>query len=339
LTDEALLELLVDPSTGEALAEASDSLQGSREFAVIDGIPRFVATHDTDQIQTGESFGFKWGQRDSYGSDRMEEWLRTWLLQRYGFATAADARTHFREAGCVLDAGCGSAMSAALLLAPGWSEGTARWVGADISSAIDIAKTRLATVERTYFVQADVLALPFRNETFGAIFSEGVLHHTMSTEHALKSLVPLLRPGGELMFYVYRRKSPVREFTDDHVRARISPLPPNEAWELLRPLTALGEALANLHAEIDVPEPIDVLGIPAGRYDVQRLVYWHFAKMFWRDEMTFEENLHVNFDWYHPRYAHRQTAAEVRRWCEEAGLVVKRFHEEESGFTVRATRA
>jgi hypothetical protein len=161
----------------------------------------------------------------------------------------------------------------------------------------------------------------------------------MSTEHALKSLVPLLRPGGELMFYVYRRKSPVREFTDDHVRARISPLPPNEAWELLRPLTALGEALANLHAEIDVPEPIDVLGIPAGRYDVQRLVYWHFAKMFWRDEMTFEENLHVNFDWYHPRYAHRQTAAEVRRWCDEAGLAVNRFHEEESGFTVRATRA
>ena len=28
----------------------------------------------------------------------------------------------------------------------------------------------------------------------------------------------------------------------------------------------------------------------------------------------------MNFDWYHPRYAHRQTEEEVRRWCEEAGL-------------------
>ncbi len=36
----------------------------------------------------------------------------------------------------------------------------------------------------------------------------------------MKALVPLLAPGGELMFYVYRRKAPIREFTDDYVRER-----------------------------------------------------------------------------------------------------------------------
>ena len=76
------------------------------------------------------------------------------------------------------------------------------------------------TIEGTSFVQADVLDLPFRPESFDAIFSEGVLHHTPSTEAAFQALVPLLRPGGELLFYVYRRKAPLREFADDYIRDR-----------------------------------------------------------------------------------------------------------------------
>ena len=38
-------------------------------------------------------------------------------------------------------------------------------------------------------------------------------------------------------------------------------------------------------------------GIKAGRYDVQRLVYWHIAKLFWNETFSFEANNHVNFDW------------------------------------------
>jgi hypothetical protein len=48
--------------------------------------------------------------------------------------------------------------------------------------------------------------------------------------------------------------------------------------------------------------------------------------------------VHINFDWYRPVYAHRQTAAEVRSWCAEAGLTIAYFHEQESGYTVRAVK-
>ena len=68
-----------------------------------------------------------------------------------------------------------------------------------------------------------------------------------------------------------------------------------------------------------MPEDVPLLGIKAGRYDVQRLIYWNVAKLFWNAEMTFEENNHLNFDWYAPRYARRQTEDEVRRWYEERG--------------------
>ena len=78
-----------------------------------------------------------------------------------------------------------------------------------------------------------------------------------------------------------------------------------------------------------MPEDVPLLGISAGRHDVQRLIYWHFAKLFWNPELSFEENNHVNFDWYHPRYAHRQTEDEVRRWCDDAGLEIVRLDVQE----------
>jgi SAM-dependent methyltransferase len=212
-------------------------------------------------------------------------------------------------------------------------------VGLDLSTAIDIARERLRASTNTDFVQADALALPFRAATFDAIFSEGVLHHTSSTRSALASLVSVLAPGGEVMFYVYRVKAPVREFTDDMLREQLSKLPPEEAWLKMVPLTGLAKALADLHVAVDVPEDVPLLGIKAGTYDVQRLIYWHFAKLFWSDDLGFEGSQHVNFDWYHPRFAHRHTEDEVRGWCNDLGLSIVHFDAQESGFTVRATKA
>lgn len=319
-------------------ADELEALFDRNPCALVDGIPRFVTSMEEGQNKTAESFAYKWSRRASYESESMKRRSTRWLLDRYGFSSVDAMREHFAAAGVVLDAGCGSAFSSSLWLAPGWSSGEALWVGAEISSAVEIAKDRLVGIERTAFVQADILDLPFRMQSFGAIFAEGVLHHTPNPEGAFNALVPLLRPGGELMFYVYRRKAPVREFTDDHVREALNGLTAEQAWEALRSLTELGRALADLHSEVDVPD-VPLLGITAGRYDVQRFVYWNFAKLFWDDALSFEENLHVNFDWYHPRYAHRLVEEEVRRWCADAKLQVIRFVVEPSGFTVRAVSA
>ena len=305
---------------------------------VVNGIPRFAGSNDEGQRQTERSFSYKWARRPSYETGGLLDVARHWLLDRYGFESREAMQAFFAEREISLDAGCGSGFTASLWLSPGWSGGSGALIGVDISDAVDVARERLGGIERVYLVQADVLDLPFRHGVFGAILSEGVLHHTPSTEAAFRSLVPLLRPGGEFLFYVYRRKAQVREFTDDYIRAAISSLPADEAWEALRPMTELGRALAELRTEVDVPD-VPLLGIKAGTYDVQRLIYWHFAKLFWNERLTFEENLHVNFDWYHPRYAHRHTEEEVRRWCVDAGIEITRFHVEDSGFTVRAVKS
>lgn len=348
---DTLLRWLVDPADGRSLTLESPSIdparpgdiaagrlksESGRAYPIDNGIPRFVRRDDAGQRQVEESFGYKWAQQHSYQSEGMLNQGRAWLVSRYGFQTAEDFAAHMSSARGVLDVGCGGGYSASLWMPNGWRG--VMWIGADISDAIEVARARLSHLPATEFVQADVMQLPFAEGAFDIVFSEGVLHHTPSTEAAFAAAARLVRPGGEIMAYVYRKKAPVREFTDDHVRASLSKMAPGDAWEALRPLTHLGRALSELDAEINLPEAIPVLGIPAGRHNVQRLVYWHFAKTFWNDALTFEENHHINFDWYHPAYAHRHTEEEVRGWCDALGLSVTRLDVQESGITVRAAR-
>jgi arsenite methyltransferase len=346
---ESLLDILVDPVSGLPLELEATELEGDEVvegtlaanttiYPIKSAIPRFVVIEDEGQRQTEKAFGFKWTNRESFGSEGMEEELHAWFVDRYGFDSAADMREFFAGKRRTLDAGCGAGFSTSSWMNEGWSDGTSEYVGADISVAVDVARERLSRFPGTHFVQADVFRLPFRPKSFDAIISEGVLHHTPSTERAMKSLVPLLAPGGELMFYVYAKKAPIREFTDDYVRELLAGMTPDEAWGALRPLTRLGQALAELETEVEVPEDVPLLGIEAGRYDVQRLVYWNVAKLFWNPRMTFEENNHLNFDWYAPRYAHRQTEEDVRRWCADEGLEIVHFDVHEAGYTVRAVK-
>lgn len=306
-------------------------------FVVRAGIPRSQALLSNAQAQTEEAFGFKWKKRDTFDSDASLAGMRKWLIERYGDVAGSEWLKDHGEQPLLIDAGCGAGMSALELLSEAVPR--LRYLGVDVSEAIDVAADRFA--ERGLsagFVQADICNLPFPNSSADLIFSEGVLHHTDSTRAALGSLTRLLKPGGRFLFYVYRKKGPLREFTDDYVRDKLQAMSPQEAWEAVEPLTQLGIALGELKAEIEIEKPIELLGIPAGRIDVQRLFYWHVAKAFYRPDLSFDEMNHINYDWYAPANAARQSPEEVRSWCAEFGLEIEREVIEDSGITVIARK-
>lgn len=322
----------------ESLEEGEAFKLRGEAFLVRAGIPRSRKVVSQSQIQTSETFGFKWQKRNTFDSPASLARLRRWLVNRYGDIATAPWLAEHGEQPLLVDAGCGAAMSALELLEP--LVPRLRYLGVDVSEAVDVARQRFA--ERGLeagFLQADISDLPLEASSVDLIFSEGVLHHTNSTESALKSLARLLKPGGRLLFYVYRRKGPLREFTDDYVRAKLQPMAPGEAWRAMEPLTRLGISLGELEAEISIPEPIDILGIPAGRINVQRLFYWHVAKVFYGPDLTFDEMNHINFDWYAPANAHRQSPEEVRSWCREGGLEIEREVIEEAGITIIARKS
>ncbi|MGQ0810065.1 MAG: class I SAM-dependent methyltransferase [Nitrospiraceae bacterium] len=289
------------------------------------------------QEQTGRAFGFKWRQRKTFEGNAMLANMRAWLMERYGNVAESQWIKEHGKQPLILDAGCGAAMSALELF--GDVLGKARYLGVDISTAVDVAAARFAEKGvAAGFLQTDLSQLPLSPGSVDVIFSEGVLHHADSTEQAFSALAKLLKPGGRFLFYIYRKKGPVREFTDDYIRDQLQAMPPEQAWEAVMPLTKLGKLLGDLNIEVDVPESIDLLRIPAGKINLQRFFYWHVFKAYHRPELTIDELNHINFDWYAPRNAHRHTVEEVRDWCAKASFIIERERVEEAGITIIAKK-
>jgi SAM-dependent methyltransferase len=310
---------------------------GHQRFFMQNGILREEQTSSPQQSQTADVFGFKWRQLQTFDTPAVKAKAGSWTVSRYGDISSASWWDDYEPAPLVVDAGCGAALSALELFGDRLTK--VRYLGVDVSDAVDTAAARFAARGLpAAFVQADLGRLPLRRGTVDVLFSEGVLHHTDSTERALKHLATLLRSGGRFLFYVYRTKGPVREFTDDYIRDELQALSPEEAWDALLPLTRLGKALGDLQVEVEVPEPVSLLGIPAGRISVQRLFYWYFCKAFHHPDYTIDELNHLNYDWYAPRNAHRQTPEQVRMWCEDANLVIEREVVEEAGITIVARK-
>jgi ubiquinone/menaquinone biosynthesis C-methylase UbiE len=293
------------------------------------------------QLQTKDTFAFKWSKRDTYESEAVKKAATQWLLERYCDNDPSRLKNILNEGGgkkIILDAGCGSGYSALLLFNTLLNEHD--YLGVDISDAVYVADKRFKEAGlKGEFIKSSLMDLSFIPDgSVDIIFSEGVLHHTDSTEKALNYLSGKLKKGGRFMFYVYRKKADIREFTDDYIRHKLQSLSDEEAWEKLKPLTQLGIALGKLKTEIEVPEDVELLGIKKGKLDLQRFFYWNICKLFYRDDYNPEEMNHINFDWFRPLNCHRHTPEEIKQWCKESGLEIEHMNLQEAGITVIAKK-
>jgi len=257
-----------------------------------------------------------------------------WILERNGFETPDDLSTFLTGKRRILDAGCGNGRVTALLrrYAPLDTE----IVAVDLT-AVDVARENLDGADRVAVHQKDLLGDLSDLGVFDFIYCQEVLHHTADPEAAFANVAGLLTVDGEIAIYVYRRKAPVREFTDDYVRERISELSYDDAMDQCRKIASFGKALADLDVSVSVPA-IEVLGIEAGEYEIQRLLYHFFMKCFWNDELDPEANAAINFDWYHPQLSSRHTLEECREWFSRYGLEVVWERLDHYGITMRARR-
>ena len=286
---------------------------------------------------TARSFHDKWHENPDLafrttlteGSD-----IQRWILTRNGWDSPEGLAAYLAGRDRILDAGCGNGRVTALLASQ--APATSEVVGVDLTAA-DVARENLAGVPNVTVHEGDLLGRLEELGEFDFIYCQEVLHHTSDAAAAFANVASLLRSGGEYAVYVYRRKAPVREFTDDFVRAAIADLPYDEAMAVSRRIAELGRRLADLKAEIAVPE-IAQLGIEAGTYDVQRFVYHFFMKAFWSEELDPEANAAINYDWYHPQDCSRHTLDEVLAWYERADLEVVHRHVDPYGITVRGRR-
>jgi SAM-dependent methyltransferase len=104
----------------------------------------------------------------------------------------------------VLEIGCGAGFDAFTFIAYG-----ANYVGIDVTEAnIDRTRQHLGRYQMTPDVQvAAAERLPFPNESFDFVFSNGVLHHLADPSVGFREAARVLRPKGQAWFIVYHRNS------------------------------------------------------------------------------------------------------------------------------------
>jgi len=227
----------------------------------------------TNLNNTEESFRNKWSNNpDTAFLETLRENsdIFNWILTRNGFKNKQSLQNFLSTKKKILDAGCGNGRVTALLRT--YSDPiVTKIIGVDIVSS-EIAKENLSGSENIFFYKKDLLEDLSDLGQFDFIYCQEVLHHTNNPKQSFLNLVDLLENEGEIAIYVYKQKAPVREFVDDFIREKIAGLPYEEAMKVSEQITMFGRALAEQNKLIKVPA-VEVLGIDAGEYDIQRLIY------------------------------------------------------------------
>jgi ubiquinone/menaquinone biosynthesis C-methylase UbiE len=126
--------------------------------------------------------------------------------------------------GLVLDAGAGEGIDLASVgLTPG-----CRAVGVELSSGgIRATSARISSVPGASLVQGNILSMPFRTSVFDHAYSYGVVHHTVDPEAAMREIVRAVKPGGNVLIYVYEdfeRRGPLWQLSLKSVNAIRRPI-------------------------------------------------------------------------------------------------------------------
>jgi len=145
--------------------------------------------------KTGKSFGFAWGK---FGKDEVE---KGWYKDSFSYIELLPGGLFKKGARC-LDVGCGSGADLInMIKAKGMD-----MVGIDINDSVRVARDNMTGLGLTpKILKADVYDLPFREGSFDAAYSFGVLHHLPEPEKAFGQIVRYVKKGSPVVIYVYEK--------------------------------------------------------------------------------------------------------------------------------------
>jgi len=291
----------------------------------------------TRASKTKKTFKEKWEYNPDLAFDmtlKEGSEIFNWILNRNGFKNGKFFSQYLKGEKRILDAGCGNGRVTALLRK--YASKDTEIVGIDVAP-VSIAEKNLRTrglFQNVKFFEKDLLGNLKDLGKFDFIYCQEVLHHTANPQKAFHNLCALLEKDGEIAIYVYKKKAPVREFVDDFIREKISKLPYKEAMKVCEEITNLGKNLSEQKTKLKISK-IDMLEIETGEYDLQRFIYHYFMKCFWNAELSFKENVAINFDWYHPQICERYTVEEIRNWFKKEKIKINHEFVDFYGITMK----
>jgi 2-polyprenyl-3-methyl-5-hydroxy-6-metoxy-1,4-benzoquinol methylase len=267
-------------------------------YPIVNGIPRFVK-----QESAGfDNFAFEWNRWKTIQIDRFSGHK----LSETRFLADSRWSADWIKGKRILDAGCGAGRFADVAASLG-----AKVVACDLTGAVDACRDNTKDHgENIDVFQASIYDLPFRAESFDAVYCMGVIQHTSDPKKTMETLPAFLKPGGRLVYNFYERDFwPKLQVVKYALRLITPHLPIKATLKLSEGLVALFFPLARFLSRIRYVRIIN-----------------HFLPIcaVTTPELTAEQQrtmtLLDTFDWYSPRYEIRQKHEDVAALLESLGL-------------------
>ena len=270
----------------------------SAAFPIVRSLPRFVSSDNY-----AASFGFQWNR---FPTLQLDSLMGNDLSRKRFYACTRWPRELTGER--ILEVGCGAGRFTQLALETG-----AEVVSFDLSSSVDSAFANNRNASRLHIFQASIDRLPLRKRLFDKIFCMGVLQHCPHPKQAFLSLMPFLRPGGNIVIDVYSKTGfpPALKYW---VRPITRRLPPRALYAILSRLIPLAFEIKSFVHRARALGPRVAAMIPIGSLSHANIGL-HYS-----DRELKQVKILSAFDMLSPRYDRPQRIEDVRQWFVEAGL-------------------
>jgi len=271
----------------------------ARTFPIVRSMPRFVPGEEYAQ-----TFGYQWNRFDRLQLDR--HMGNDLSRERFFVTTQWPVRMDGQR---ILEAGCGMGRFTQIALETG-----AEVFSFDLSNAVEANFKNNGGSARVNIFQASIYQIPLRRDSFDKIYCMGVLQHCPDVRKAFMSLVPFIRPGGEVVIDCYQRHTGLFPSLKYWVRPWLTWMGPRRVHRLLSLTIPLAFELKK--ALYKVPLVGKAIGslIPIGPIS-------HKPKLDYTDEELKQVKILSALDMFSPVHDHPQTIETVRQWFMEAGLV------------------
>jgi SAM-dependent methyltransferase len=307
----------LETADGEQVEEGSLRCGKCRtEHAIIDSIPRFVP-FDND----ASSFGFQWTAFARVQTDASQ---MPYNHERF-FATTDWPKDLRGE--LILEAGCGAGRFSGVALQTG-----AELYSFDLSRAVDACFDNVDSPERHHLFQADITAIPLPHGMFDKIFCLGVLQHTADVKKSYLSLIPFLKPGGELAADCYLSQPLKHAFNLKYwLRPFFKWWKPSMLLTFWSAVISISYDLKSFLARIPVMGKTLASLIPIGRLNFEPEMKLTIS------EIKEIKTLSV-IDMLSPKYDQCKKLSDFEAWTREAGLELVKLTLGYNGVNVRVRR-
>lgn len=306
-----------EDSTSSEIIEGRLECPGCHTLApIVRNIPRFVGSESY-----AACWGFQWNRFDRLQIDSVmrNELSRDRFYKTTGWPTRMKGQR-------ILEAGCGAGRFTQLVLETG-----AEVVSFDLSSSVEAARRNNGDHSNLTLFQGSIYEIPLRKESFDKIFCMGVLQFCPDVEGAFRSMLPFLRPGGEIVVDVYEKwkkfpplKTFVRPFTKRLGAEKLYKLlslaipPAFELKKAIHSVPAVGPPLSNL--------------VPIGPLS-------HVDRgLNYTDDELKQVKILSALNMLSPAFEHPQRMEDVERWFAQSNLVEVELKRGYNGINAKGRR-